>query len=974
MFEPLDTPRLFALPPGADFPALLVEGLRTRLTGAPPDRLARTTIYVNTERMRRRIVELFDQGPPGFLPRLRMVTEIGRDPTLADLPLPVSPLRRRLELAQLVARLIEADPGLAPRAALFDLADSLAALMDEMQGEGVPLSAIEALDTGTASAHWERSRSFLALVGRYLAAGGTEAPDPEARQRMAVERLAARWRADPPADPVIVAGSTGSRGATLLLMEAVARLPQGAVILPGFDTDLPGAIWAELAEEDHPQYRFLRLMGQLGLGPGEIRTWSDLPAPAPARNRLVSLALRPAPVTDGWRRDGPALGDMGEATRAMTFVEAPDPRAEARAIAWVLRQAAEAGRCAALVTPDRMLTRRVAALLDRWDIAPDDSAGRPFALSPPGRLLRQAAALLAGRCALHEALALLKHPLTHAGTGRGPHLRHAREFELWLRDKALPWIGADTLARWARDKPERAAWAEWFGGILAGAELVGTQRLEELATRHLELARRLVAGAGSEDDGPLWDRPAGRKAAEIVVSLRREAGHGGTMSAADYVTLFQGIIAREEVRDRDEPRPDIMIWGTMEARVQGAELVVLGGLNDGTWPGLPAPDPWLNRRMRAEAGLLLPERRIGLAAHDFQQAIAAPEVVLTRTIRDESALPVPSRWLNRLTNLLAGLTATGGPEALAAMRARGQALLAEADALDRPAADLAPEPRPSPRPPVTARPRRLSFTQVETLCRDPYEIYARHILGLRAVRPLRPEPDALLRGIVTHAIFARFVSDWRDGVADPRAHLLAIAGEEIAKHVAWPMAARLWLARIERIADRFLAEETKWRESAELVRAEVDGRLTFDRIGFTLAGRADRIDRLRDGSLAVLDYKTGSVPSGKEIRAFRVQLLLEALIAEEGGFDGIAPAPVDQVVHIGLGSNPKRSPQPLAGDFATPVTRRRFESLIASYASRAKGYTARRTAQNTGFEGDYDHLSRYGEWDETAEPVAGDVG
>ncbi len=974
MFEPQQAPRLFALPPGADFPALLVEGLRARLAGAPPDRLARTTIYVNTERMRRRILRLFDEGPPGFLPRLRMVTEIGRDPTLTDLPLPVPPLRRRLELAQLVARLIDADPGLAPRAALFDLADSLAALMDEMQGEGVALPAIEALDTGTVSAHWERSRAFLSLVGSYLAAGGTEAPDPEARQRMAVERLAANWRADPPADPVVVAGSTGSRGATLLLMEAVALLPQGAVILPGFDTDLPGAIWAELAEEDHPQYRFLRLMDRLGIGPGEIRPWSDRPAPEPARNRLVSLALRPAPVTDGWRRDGPALGDMGEATRAMTLVEAPDPRAEARAIAWVLRQAAEDGRRAALVTPDRMLTRRVTALLDRWDIAPDDSAGRPFALSPPGRLLRQAAALLARRCALHEALALLKHPLTHAGAGRGPHLRHAREFELWLRDKALPWIGADTLARWAGDEPDRTDWAAWFGGILAGAERAGTQPLEDLVTHHLDLVRRLVAGAGSEDDGPLWDKPAGRKATEIVASLGREAGHGGAMSAADYVTLFQGIIAREEVRDRDEPRPDIMIWGTMEARVQGAELVVLGGLNDGTWPGLPAPDPWLNRRMRAASGLLLPERRIGLAAHDFQQAIAAPEVVLTRAIRDESALPVPSRWLNRLTNLLAGLTSTGGPEALAAMRTRGQALLAEADALDRPAAEIAPEPRPSPRPPVAARPKKLSFTQVETLIRDPYEIYARHILGLRAVNPLRPEPDALLRGIVTHAIFARFVTDWRDGLADPRAHLLGIAGEEIAEHVAWPMAARLWLARIERIADRFLADELKWRESAELVRAEVKGSLAFDRIGFTLTGRADRIDRLADGSLAILDYKTGAVPSGKQMREFRVQLLLEALIAEAGGFKDIAPARVDKVGHIGLGSAPKRKEEILSGDFATPVVRGRFEGLIAAYANRDKGYTARRAVLTVGFEGDYDHLSRYGEWDETARPAPEDVG
>jgi ATP-dependent helicase/nuclease subunit B len=353
--------------------------------------------------------------------------------------------------------------------------------------------------------------------------------------------------------------------------------------------------------------------------------------------------------------------------------------------------------------------------------------------------------------------------------------------------------------------------------------------------------------------------------------------------------------------------------------------------------------------------------------------------VLTRALRDEGAQPVPSRWLNRLTNLLDGLTGTGGPEALAAMRARGRAVLDLADRLDRPEESVPAAQRPSPRPPVEARPRRLSFTQVETLIRDPYAIYARKILGLEALQPLRPEPDALLRGTVLHRIFARFMQDWKTGgFNDLRGHLVAIAREEIGRAVEWPLAERLWLARIERIAERFIADETKWRETCALAGAEVKGELHFPLPDFTVHGRADRIDRMADGGLVILDYKSGTAPSVAQMERFAVQLLIEALIAEGGGFEGIDAGTVREVVYVGLGAQSKREAHPLVDgvkrDFSTATIRARFESLVTGYAQREQGYTARRAVERVGFAGDYDHLSRYGEWDETADPEGEDVG
>ena len=224
LFPDSPVPRLFGLPPGADFARIVVQGLLRRMNGQPPEALARVTLYVNTRRMQRRIAAIFDAGPARLLPRIRLITDLAGDPIASDLPPPVAPLRRRLELSRFVGQLLEAEPGLAPRAALFDLSDSLAKLLDEMQGEGVPPDRIAALDVADLSGHWERSLKFLRIVQRYF--GETpEAPDQEARQRLVIERLVAAWAVSPPQEPVIVAGSTGSRGATALFLQAVARLP-----------------------------------------------------------------------------------------------------------------------------------------------------------------------------------------------------------------------------------------------------------------------------------------------------------------------------------------------------------------------------------------------------------------------------------------------------------------------------------------------------------------------------------------------------------------------------------------------------------------------------------------------------------------------------------------------------------------------------------------------------------------------------
>lgn len=980
MFSPTQIPRVFGVPLGLDFSQQLYNGLIDRFAQHTPAEMAAAVIYVNTRRMQRRLTDLFHQGPAVLLPQIRLVTDLGKSSGLQDIPAAVSPLRRRLEVAQLVKGLIEADPTLASKDSAFDLADSLVDLMAEMQGEGVPASAIHGLDVTDQSGHWARALGFINLVHDVF--DQSDAPDPEGRQRRVIETQIEHWATEPPHHPIIVAGSTGSRGATSLFMQSVAKLPQGAVILPGIDRDLPDHVWAALdpenGGEDHPQYRFKALWDALGLSAANIRNWSKTPAPNPDRTALVSLSLRPAPVTDQWIKDGAQLQDLHAATQGLTLIEAPTPRAEADAIAVRLRQAVEDGQTAALITPDRMLTRQVSAALDRWDITPDDSAGLPLQLTATGRFLRHITDLFCAPLDAENLLVMLRHPLTHSGgDDRGSHNLCTNALELHLRRFGPPFPTPQSLSDWADKKadkhPDRADWAAWMSRNLFGFDLDKPLPLSDHIARHIDVAERLSAGPDADATGALWKEAAGREALRVMSELRTHAEAGGVMSAREYRQLVGNILSAGEVRNPDSGHPHVLIWGTLEARVQSADLVILGGMNEGTWPNAPAPDPWLNRPLRLQAGLLLPERRIGLSAHDYQQAISATDVVISRAIRSDEAETVPSRWVNRLSNLLGGLDVQGGKDRLEDMRARGRHWLDVAATIAAPIDDVPAAKRPSPCPPTVARPNMLSVTQIKTLIRDPYAIYARNILGLYALDPLAHTADAPLRGIIVHEILEKFVRNGVDPAGDKAAEILmTLADDVLAEHCPWPSMRALWRARISTFAPHFLAEEIKRQKGATNIGTELKGELFLPSIPFTLKGTADRIDKTDAGEALIYDYKTGKAPTKDQQLHFDKQLLLEAAMVERGAFKTVGAARTNAAVYIGLGADLKDQIAPL--DKSPPdETLDRFEGLIRKWMDPERGYTSRRAVETQKFEGNYDHLARYGEWDETSDPHAEDL-
>lgn len=968
MFDPLAQSRVFSLPIGCDFSKAFVDGLCQRMSQHPPQEMARIEVYVNTRRTMRRMQELFQQKGAMLLPQFRLITELSNDPlALCKLPEPAPSIRRVLQLGQLVRAVLNQDSTIASASMTFDLANSLSALLDEVQGEGVLMKQVLDLDVSNHSEHWDRSKRFLSIIADHW--DQNSLTDPQDRMRHVVQAYSQYWHDNPPTHPIIIAGSTGSRGETAQFMKTVSNLPQGCVVLPGLDAADPSEVWDSFNNEhatlDHPQAGFAKLLRTLEISRGDVVPWMDTKPYSPARNQLVSLSLRPAPITDQWLQDGPKIASkISDATQGLSLIEAQNQKEEALAIATCLRQAAQNKTHAVLITPNRALTRRVSANLNRWAIEADDSAGLPLNLSPPGIFLRLIASSFGRPLTPQKLVTLLKHTLTHSNESRSQHNLFAQRLEIKHLRGGAPEIDFTNFGSWLEKQPDQAEatiWVSWIKDTLAQLQDKQEMALGEWIQLHIQTAEQFAAGSNTAGSGELWEKSAGAAAQKTLADLLDEHIHGGLLTALEYNSLISTVLNQEVREDVQTAHPYISIWGTLEARVQGADLVILGGLNEGTWPEKSSPDMWMNRDMRAQLGLLLPDRIIGLSAHDFQQAMGAPNVVLSRSLRDGDALSNASRWVIRLTNLLSGL-GDQGKTALMDMRARGNEFIAFADYLDQPENVISASTRPAPIPPKGIGIRKLSVTQIQRLIRNPYEIYAREILRLRKIKPLGKEADVMERGIAIHDVIEEFTNAL-PAELPPNAKdtFLDIAQEVLAKTVPWPSAQRLWLARLTQSADRFLQGEAQRRSEGEILAIERQGNLHLKDLDFTLTVKADRIDQGPNG-LRIYDYKSGNTPTKNVMKLFDKQLQLEALIAAHGGFDKIDAAMTEHLEYVGVTASKDADPIEIGADFIATISAE-LHQLIAHFNSGENGFTAHDKEQMSLHTSDYDHLSRKGEWE-----------
>ena len=971
MFAKCQGPRIFGLPPGVNFSRSFVDGLKSRLTDYPPEKNTTIKIYVNSNRMLQKIKSEFTSVGASILPNLSTLSHLIDDfeVSLSDI---VDPLSLRLELAQIISKFIEIEPSFGSQNSCFDLADSLANLIKEIHEEGLSLEVLTKLNLDDYSEYWQRNRKFFILIKEYL--DDRKIVSLEQNQWRLIDGLEKKWVDNPPTHPIMVVGSTGSKGITQKLIKLISTLPQGAVVLPGVDFETPKFVWdalgkskkTEIPLEDHPQYRLKELTSKLNIKLSEIERWVETKPSIEARNKLVSLAMQPAPITDTWLEEGPKLKNIREAISDVTILEAPSDRVEALAISMGIRKALEDNKTCLVITPNRVLARKIVAALKQWDLDADDAAGIPLSISVIGRLFLKVSNLQGNLLNSLNFIELFKHPFVSLQE-RGIHLKSLRKLELDLLRGSSYFPDNTQILKWSNsfsEKKELSKWAIWVCECLDKIRVSKLQTVHEHLKVHTETIELLISGPNSKEAKQVWSKPDGRELIVVIDQLQNSSKVSGLIDQPQYSNLIYFLLKKSIVRVSYIGRSDIMIWGTQETRVSDADIVFLAGLNDGVWPPLPTPDPWVNRAMRIKAKLLLPEHLIGLSAHDFQQAIASKEVWLTRSSRDSEAETLPSRWLNRLFNLLEGLSKEQ-PSLLTSMRARGDFWLELIKSFEKPQNMMEPAKRPSPTPPVSCRPKTLPVTQIENLIRDPYTIYAKYILNLRPIESLYRTPDSALRGQVIHSLMEKFIlltkNQWPN---DPFTLLDQLSDKLLESYIPKNSTKLFWKRKINSFSEHFLSSEEERRKKTTPILVEERGSIEIEDTNFKLTGIFDRIDQDSEGNLSIFDYKTGVIPSSIVQKYFDKQLLLLALIIYKGGIKKLKNTNIKEAYYIDLSSNPKEYKNSLVSQ-NLDVIFADFKLLISEYNNQNRGYLARRAVFETRWDGDYDHLSRFGEWDHT---------
>ncbi|SDT30289.1 double-strand break repair protein AddB [Bradyrhizobium canariense] len=1039
--------RVFSVPVSAPFlrtviaaliDGRLVKGFEAR---AHPERLAQATLYLPTRRAGRMAREIFlDElnADAAVLPRIVALGDIDEDelafaqaasPGLAALEIPpaMDGLQRRLLLAQLIAawakRIRPGDPTQAPLVtggseSTLTLADDLARLMDDMVTRKVEWRALDGLVPEALDQYWQLTLQFLTIARDtwpdILSAHGRI--EPAARRDLLIEAETARLTSHHEG-PVIAAGSTGSMPVTAKFLRAVAALPQGAVVLPGLDTDLDDSAWQLIGgtrnatgqftappASNHPQFAMHALLHGFGIRRDDVEV---LGKPAhQGRDVLASESMRPSNATAHWHErlaQGHIIEKIARGMTDLAVIEAANPEMEALAIAVAMREARHLGKSAALVTPDRALARRVMAALGRWNLAFDDSGGDALMDTSAGIFARLAAETAAKQLEPPTLLALLKHPLCRLGRAQGAFRDTVAALELALLRGTRPQAGSDGLTRdFDRFRTELAKLRRSETSSLHAAEprtrlgndeLEGVQTLIGLLRAALAPLER-VASSKPRDFADLAERHR-----NVLIELSRDQhgvalafeGHQGSaltsafddllgeqtpsgliVELADYPQVFQTAFGDRVVRRPEVANASLRIYGPLEARLTQSDRVILGGLVEGVWPPAPRIDPWLSRPMRHALGLDLPERRIGLSAHDFSQLLGNEEVILSHAAKVGGAPAVASRFLHRLE-------AVAGDERWKAAKAAGEKYVRFAGELDRPD-KVEPIPQPEPRPPRAARPLKLSVTAIEDWLRDPYTIYARYILKLSPLDPVDMPLSAADRGSAIHDALGEFTQTFANTLPDDPARALRDIGQKyFAPLMERPEARALWWPRFQRIAAWFANWEIVRRGHVAAIDAEIRGeipvRLDNERT-FILSARADRIERHTDGSYAILDYKTGQPPTGKQVRmGLSPQLTLEAAILREGGFADIpSDSSVSEIGYIRLsGNNPpgehkplelkiRQSDQPQPPDAAADYARQQLEALIRKFEDENEPYRSLNLPMWLNRYGSYDDLARIKEW------------
>lgn len=1026
-------PRVFSISSGTAFLPHFVDALLSGVlidnfapNGDIQAALANTLIYVPTRRAARALRTAFVERSTTqstFLPTIRALGDLDEECFFfienytSTLNPPIGESERLLLLARLIRPWRENLP--AHLRAMFGtedvlipahtadaiwLAQDLAHLMDEIETESADWSKLKDITPDMVAEWWQITLDFLTIVTQSWPQilQERQQSNPADWRNQVLKMHAETLYHTKPHKPILAAGVSGSIPAVSHLLKVIASLPQGAVVLPGLDLHMDeeqwealGKIHAENTTGDfsdhatnafsHPQYHLKKLLSLMKCHRSHVREIGQQSTIKKRRAALLSEALRPASTTDRWVQI--VRDDYENLCADWSFIETVNEREEALALAVALRNAIEEPqKTAALITNDRNLARRVCVELQRFGIEANDSGGIPLAQTLPSTLLRLILENVFQPSDPIAFLSLLKHPLTTLKQSRH-HLREmAENFELFVLRGSTGRIHLCTcdqfLEKWMQTRPQNTSHdcildqrkceeAHLLCQLLVKAveplaslmEQKEECSINEAATATVEVFENF--GRDENDSlAYLYQHEAGQALSTFLRELVNDQS-GLKFRLCEWPAMFSALIAIRSVTPSPGGHPRLFIWGTLESRLQTVDTVVIGGLNEGSWPITIRNDAFLSRPMKMMLTLEPPEQRIGLSAHDFQWAMGMNHVVMSRALRVDHIPSLPSRWLQRLETVV-------GQQVWKQIRARGEKILHWAKMLDN-TNMVACATRPCPVPPIAMRPRHFSVTEITTLRHDPYAIYAKKILRLKPLKALVYDPCAAERGMLYHAILAAFCTKVKNPKADNALNVLLTLGrQEFDKFNLPTDVETIWWNIFENLAPFIL----QWEQSLEsrIRHSEVESqKIPIGTTGVTLSGRADRIDILPNKTVEILDFKTSTPPSSKQVRDLLFpQLALETALLMRGAFTDFQNLIPSKLFYIPLNGKDKITPQSILSEKAEKdqqniinLGERAWEHLIALmeyYQNPQQGYLSHAVPMIKQYESDYDHLARLWEW------------
>ena len=855
---------LFSLPAGAPFIPTLIPWL---LESFSPERLAQGIVFVPNQRgvsAMKTALEPFLRTPP-------LVLSLGHMHESAPL---IARVQKHFPLPQQVAQNVfhdhmatqwfEEHPCDGTGVAILS---HFAELFAQGIREEADWSRLDQMIPENLSLHRQQGlqslEELLAIAQRIIA---TEGYPPNLYHRWFVDSLTKAWETEPPKGPLIFAGTTVSQLAIRRLIESLWGRDLATVILPGYPTGSP-ADGLSTCPPTHPTYVMEQLVSSLGKPP--------TPLPIPESYEARSLTIQQLqqhmfPLTyasQGKRREKQPL-----TLPNLKIYTAKSPTQEISMIAQWVREAVQEKRPSiAIVLNDRDMIEGLKATLEPEGILLSNPLGIPLRQTPLGHLGETLLTLPLENWALIPFLSLMKNRLCH------PEIRELREtLEVFekeqlrhfpLQNDIRPFMsrGSTNPLKALFERAQQAFGSFWSsqGKALPLGQWCHYHRQALLGVMDPALHDSQVFKVLTET-WTLWSSLETKKLM--------------TLEEYSHFFIHQGL--KTTLEDREE-HPMVHLMGPLEARLLHADRLIIPQFNEGIWPRTPTISPWLGERARQNLCFSPQEQRVGQSAHDFLRCLTAREVFITRSLHEGEGPTKPSPWLTRLQLALGpqwpqvNASFEGSSTGVAAAKRTSQ-----------------PETFTPPQVPLKHKPLKFSATGLEKFLNNPYAYYASHILKLKPLEPFGYMMTPARYGQLLHRLMHRFIEQ-------PRAHqslesLLSMSKQLRINAALSPLQNHRFQKTLGLIFKQHVQDLKETTQFFGEIQGEIP--LTVGDHSLRLHARADRLDHLPSGDLKVIDYKTGAIPSGKNIEGFTaIQLLLEALILEKGGFTPLSQAPCAQI-------------------------------------------------------------------------------